>query len=51
MMGGVLTNIKDIKEFTPFCQKYETGFDMEEHLYNDTDSIRMIQTILIQVCF
>ena len=33
-------SLLDIKEFTPFCQKYETRFDMEEPVYNDTDSIR-----------
>ena len=33
-------SLLDIKEFTPFSQKYETGFDMEEPVYNDTDSIK-----------
>ena len=35
-------SLLDIKEFTPFCQKYEAGFDMEEPVYNDTDSIRKL---------
>ena len=33
-------SLLDIKEFTPFFQKYETGFDMEEPVYNDTNSIK-----------
>ena len=33
-------SLLDIKELTPVFQKYETGFDMEEPVYNDTDSIK-----------